>query len=454
MQRREFLQSAGAAAAVAAGESSTRGQSALDRVRFALIGCGGRGRFVAGHMRQVPGTQLVAVCDVYERNREQARQWAGPQCQAFADFRQLLDRNDIDAVLVATPDHWHATITVLACQAGKDVYVEKPVGHNIREGQLMVRAARQHQRVVQVGTQQRSAAHFQRMREIVQSGTLGPVHLVRIWNYRNIYPSGIGRQTDADPPPGLDWDFYLGPAPEVPFHPHRFLGNFRWFWDYAGGIITDWGTHRFDSMHQVMGVDSPRTISAAGGRFQLDDGGEVPDTMQVTYEYPGFVVSYEASALNAQGCGGRTPGRAYYRANGLTDRPNGLAFYGTQGTLMADRLGFEILPELARGMRIRRTHQGPLPDESYRMEHEEQSSPDSTRLHTEDFIQCVRSRQRPRADIEVGHRSSIVPHLGNIAYRTGRKLQWDGQKEEIIGDAEASMWLEREPRKKWDLLQS
>lgn len=176
---------------------------------------------------------------------------------------------------------------MLACQAGKGVYVEKPLAHNVREQRAIVRAAREHRRVVQVGTQQRSAPHIARAAEIVQSGQLGKVHFVRIWNFRNMHPRGIGRQPNSDPPPELDWDFYLGPAPLVPFNRNRFLGSFRWFWDYAGGVITDWGTHRFDSMHQVMGIETPVSVSAAGGRFSIEDDEEVPDVQQATYEYPG-----------------------------------------------------------------------------------------------------------------------------------------------------------------------
>jgi predicted dehydrogenase len=403
-------------------------------------------------MRSVPGVEFVAVCDVYERNLARAKDWIGGDCRAYKDFRELLDQGDVDAVLVATPDHWHAIPTVLACQAGKDVYVEKPLGHNVREGQAMVRAAREHNRVVQTGTQQRSAAHFATVREIIQSGQLGKVHFVRIWNYRNLFPDGIGREADSDPPEGLDWEFYLGPAPQVPFNANRFLGSYRYYYDYCGGIITDWGTHRFDSVHQVMGQEVPTSVSASGGRFELDDGGDVPDIQQVTYEYPGFVVSYEASALNAHGCGGRTPGRRYYRADGKEDRPNGMALYGTDGTLFMDRLGFEIYPELKRGASTLRRREDEITADLFRTVRQDGSSPDSTPLHTANFIECVRTRNRPAADVEIGHHASNVAHLGNIAYHAGRKLRWDGEAEEFEGDAEANRLLGREARKPWDLI--
>ncbi|HEY1380766.1 MAG TPA: Gfo/Idh/MocA family oxidoreductase, partial [Gemmataceae bacterium] len=327
MQRRQFL--GGAAAASLTALSAGRVLGAGDTVRVGLIGCGGRGMAVARLMRQVPGVAFVAACDVYEPNAAAAREWVGSNCQSYRDFRHVLDRKDVDAVLVATPDHWHAIPTVLACRAGKDVYVEKPLGLTVREGRAMVEAARQHDRVVQAGTQHRSADHYREAARLVQSGELGRVHFVRVWNYVNMFPDGVGRKLDGDPPAGLDWDFYLGPAPAVPYNRNRFLNTFRWFWDYAGGLLTDWGTHRFDSVHQVMGLDAPLSVSAAGSRYELRDGAETPDVLQVTYEYPGFVLSYEASNINGRGVGGRTPGRAYYRARGPDDRPHGEAFYGT-----------------------------------------------------------------------------------------------------------------------------
>src|SRR5262249_27403140 len=198
-------------------------------------------------IRQRPGAGLVAGRGGDEPQASRAREWAGPDCRAERDFRRVLDRKDVDAVLVAPPDHWHAIPTVLACQAGKDVYVEKPLAHNVREGRAMVEAARKHNRVVQTGTQHRSAPHNREVQRSSQGGERGQVRFVRLWNYTNLYPNGIGKAPDAPPPDGLDWDFYLGPAPAVPFNKNRFLNTFRWFWDYAGGFITDWGTHRFDT---------------------------------------------------------------------------------------------------------------------------------------------------------------------------------------------------------------
>ena len=435
MERRQFIQQvAGTALASATALSGARILGANDRVNVGLIGCGGRGRGDANLLRQVSGVNVVAVCDVYEPHAEAAKAWAGSGCRSYGDFRKLLEQRDVDAVLVATPDHWHAAITVLACQAGKDVYVEKPLGHTIREGRKMVEAARRYNRVVQTGTQHRSAPHIRQAAEIVQSGQIGPVHFVRVWNYLNMSPDGIGRVADSAPLSGLDWDFYLGPAPLVPFNKNRFLASYRWFWDYAGGMATDYGTHRLDSVHQVMGVDAPRSAVAAGGRFELADGAETPDVLQITYEYPGFVLSYEASMLNDHGCGGRTPGKKYYSTRSADDRPHGMAFYGSKGSLFADRLGFEVYPEPRgeSGPGAANTSGGTV--EGFRTNPLEVAGEDATGLHLKNFIKCVRTRQKPAADVEIGHRSTIVPHLGNIAFWSGRKIRWDAEREETLPD--------------------
>ena len=385
-------------------------------------------------MKEAPGAEFVAVADVYEPFTERAREWAGGGAERYKDFRRLLERKDVDAVLVATPDHWHIPAAVLACQAGKDVYVEKPVTHNVREGRAIIEAARRSGRIVQAGTQHRSSPHFAECARMVRSGELGEVRFVRVWNYMSRFPEGIGRVPDSEPPAGLDWDFYCGPAPLRPFNARRFGPTFRQFWDYSGGMITDFGTHRFDTVHQIMGVDAPLTVSASGGRFSMKDSGEMPDTLQATYEYPGFILSYETSDLNAHGLGGRTPGMKYYNARGAEDRPHGEAYYGTNGALFADRIGFEIYPERDRVKR-RQTNVA-----------------DATSLHARAFVECVRARKTPPATIEMGHRATLIGHLGNIAFKTGRKLKWDAAREEFVGDPEASKLLGREARKPWNLI--
>jgi predicted dehydrogenase len=435
MLRRSFVRASGLGMTAL---SSSRAAGANNRVNVGLIGCGGRGRFVARHMAQAPDVAFTAVADVYLPNAGLARQWAGPDTRVFQDFRRLLDLKDVDAVLVATPDHWHAIITVLACQAGKDVYVEKPASLTVREGRAMVNAARAHKRVVQVGTQHRSAPHFARIAGIIRRGDIGPVNYVRLWNYANHTPKGIGRLPDSEPPEGLDWDMYLGPSPKVPFNRNRFLGNYRYFWDYSGGYITDFGNHRLDTMQQIMGVTAPRTISAAGGSFTLRDARETPDFLTVTYEYDGFIATYEGSNLNGHGMGGRTPGHRYYNARGDWDQPNGIAFYGTEAAIYAERIGWEIFPEPGRS--------------APKVQRHWENVEEPTRAHAANFIDCVRTRATPNADVEIGHRSTTVALLGNIAYRTGQKLHWDAAKEDFNGFPAASALLTRALRKPWDLI--
>ena len=450
MKRRQFVAGTGAVLAGTA-LSARRVRGANERVNVALIGCGTRGRLLANLFQQTPGAAVTALCDVYDPQVAQARAAAGEGARAFKDFRRVLDEKDIDAVVVATPDHWHGILAVSACRAGKDAYVEKPLAHNVEEGRAIVEAAKRWNRIVQHGTQHRAAPHYREVQAIVQGGALGEVRYVRIWNFQNLYPSGIGREPDAPPPAGLDWDLYLGPAPLVPFNRARFLGTYRWFWDYAGGWVTDFGTHRFDSFHQVMGVDAPRTVVATGGRFGLKDSGETPDLLQATYEYPGFVMSYEVCTLNGHGAGGRTPDMAYYQMRGEFDRPHGEAYYGTSGTLIVDRIGYEIYPEMEPAPRRGEAEaSGAKP--AFRSERRVVKGRDTTDLLVRNFVECVRSRQAPLASAEIGHRSTIVPLIGNIAYRTGRKLRWNAEKEAFEGsEPEATALLGRPHRKPWTL---
>lgn len=456
MERREFLKHAalGTASLVSAARSALGTVGANNRVNLGLIGAGGRGRFLMGLAAAIPDVEFTAICDLYPPQTNAAQQLAGPKCRTYNDFRKLLEQKDVDAVLIATPDHWHSIPTILACKAGKDVYVEKPLAYSIKEGRAMVDAARQNRRVVQVGSQHRSALHFRQIENLIQGGHLGAIHFVRVWNYLNMSPGGLGRTPDSNPPPGLDWDFYLGPAPAVPFNKNRFLRTYRWFWDYAGGMTTDFGTHRFDTVHQVMHADHPIAVSGWGRRYELNDGADVPDTLQITYEYPGFVLSYEASMLNGHGLGSHGGDRKYYGARGSDDRPHGIAFYGTKGSLFADRIGFEVYPE-PNGPSIPALGGESGLAEGWRTDRALVTGEDATGLHLKNFIDCVRSREKPVADIEIGHRSTTVPHLGNIAIRTGHKLRWDVIKEEIIEDPGASALLFREARKPWgELLQA
>jgi predicted dehydrogenase len=454
MKRRQFIkglaQTSLAISSISAW-SAERARGANERVNVALIGCGGRGNLVGKLMAAVPGVEFIALCDVYDAQFANARDWAGARCKMEKDFRRVLEMKDVDAVLIATPDHWHGIPAVLACQAGKDVYLEKPLAYSVREGRKIVEAVRKSNRVMQVGIQHRSAPHYAEAAEIVRSGALGKIRFVRIWNYVNMAPRGIGKAEDSEPPAGADWDFFLGPAPERKFNKNRFIKTYRWFWDYGGGLISDFGVHRFDSMHQVTGADSPLTVTAAGRRFDLEDGCETPDFVQASFEYPDFVLSYEASMLNSLGLPGRTPGHNTYGARGEWDRPHGEAFYGSNGTLVSSRIGYEIFPEMEAPSGPGAVGAG-VGVGKLKMERKIVAGADRTDLHVKNFIECVRSRKKPAADVESGHKSTIIAHLGNIAFRTGRKIKWDAAKEEIIADAEASKYLWREPRKKWDVI--
>lgn len=454
MLRRNFVKKSGLAMTAL---SASRVLGANDRLNIGLIGCGGRGQYVAKLMRDsAPNVAYTAVADVYQKNGETARAWAGSDAKFHQDFRKLLESKDVDAVHIATPDHWHAIAMVLAVQAGKDVYVEKPTSLTVREGRVMVEAARKYNRIVQVGTQHRSAPHFAKIAEMIQRGDIGPVKFVRVWNYANHTPNGIGRKSTQEPPEGLDWDMYLGPSPKVPFNPNRFLGSFRYFWDYSGGYITDFGNHRLDTMQQIMGVSAPKTISASGGLMVLKDDRETPDMMQVTYEYDGFVATYEGNNLNTHGMGGRTPGHRYYNSRGEWDQPNGIAFYGTEATIFAERIGWEIFPEPDNtAMAGRRDGTGITPAPRKRaasVKRMWENVEEPTRAHCTNFVESVRARKTPNADIEIGHRGTSVALLGNIALKTGKKLHWDAAKEDFTGAPDASAMLTRKLRKPYDLI--
>lgn len=440
MKRRHFIKQVAQAAATVStvsAFSADRVIGANDRVHVALIGCGGRGRLVSRLMREAPNVDFVAVCDVFNPAAASAKEWAGPMAKAVGDFRRILEMKEVDAVLVATPDHWHAMPSVLACQAGKDVYVEKPLGLTIREGRAIVEAARRHNRVVQTGMQHRSAPHYKEIEEIIQSGQIGEVHFVHVCNYSTIYTSAGPVPADEEPPEGLDWDMYLGPAPKVPYNRLRFR-TYRRFFDYSGGFITDFGAHRLDSVHQVMHDDRPRSAMGVGGYFGPKSIVDTPNVLHVTCEYKNWVLSYEGIQLNGFGTGPRLPGgRVPYNASGTLDRPHGEAFYGTKGTIFSDRVGYELF----------------LGGRGASAEPKSVAGRDCTDLHTRNFIDCIRSRQRPVADAEIGHKSTNVAHLGNISYKVGgRKIRWDPDKEQILDDPQAAALLERKARQPWDLI--
>jgi predicted dehydrogenase len=426
VNRRQFLgSSAKNAAGVAAGMVALAGATAVagsksspgERVRVATIGVRNQGKTLTAHLAGLPDVDVVALCDVDESLRPAATSAAtdahGKAPRWESDFRRILDDRTIDAVVIATPDHWHAPMTILACQAGKDVYVEKPVSHNVREGQQMVAAARRSGRVVQSGLQQRSGTHFQSAVDFVRSGKLGAVHLAKAWTVHRRKP--IGRKRDSVPPDGVDYDLWLGPAPLRAFNANRFHYNWHWFWDYGTGELGNWGTHMLDVARWGLGVGLPTRISASGGRFHFDDDQETPDTLVVQYAYPRATIVWEHRLWSTHGVEGRSAAAA---------------FYGEAGTLVVDRGGWKVY-DLAETIASDSSEQ-PI-------------------AHLRNFIDCIKSRSRPAADIETGHVSSALCHLGNIAYRVGREVTFYPEVATFGTDREASLLLSREYRSPWDL---
>jgi predicted dehydrogenase len=436
--RRDFIRrtaaaTAGAGLAFSAVGAPQKALGANDKLRVGVIGTGRMGRGNLEDFARQPDVEIVTVSDVFGPNLEAGVKSSNGKATTCKDFREILDRKDIDAVIVATPDHWHALMTVEACKAGKDVYVEKPISTTVEEGRRMVEAARKYHRVVQVGTQQRSGIHFQKAVEAIQQGMIGKISFVRTWNYDNSYPKGIGNPPDSEPPADLDWDAWLGPAPKVAFNTNRFgvgdrWSTFRYFWDYAGGYMTDWGVHLMDIVQWALKVDGPDVITASGGKFYIQDNAETPDTLEVTYEYPGFICTYE---------------NRWDNGNSMYGKNYGIEFHGTDGTMFVDRGGFKLYPEKRRadGKYVDRTASMEMP--SVNNEHFD---------HVRNFVDCVKSRQRPVSDIEIGHRSTSVCLLGNVALRSKQRIVWDSAKQELtVGDTSAKELLGRQYRAPWKL---
>jgi len=426
--------------------SYSRVFGANDRVGFGFVGFGLIGAQHVYDFSHQTDANLVAVSDTYAPRLSEGvaicNKTSGGSTRSYPDFRRLLDDKDIDAVVVCTPDHWHALITMMACAAGKDVYVEKPLTLFVREGRWMTTVARRHNRIVQAGTQQRSGRHYQAAREILKRGDLGKIVSVRMGTSRNVMP-GFGKPAGVRPG-DLDYDMWLGPAPARPYAPHRALYHFRWFWDYSGGQMTNLGAHEIDIAQWFTGSPGPVAVSSSGGRFALEDDGETPDVQDALFEYPGFTALWSEREVSAG------------RRTGI-----GAEFFGTHGSMLISRGGYELFPDpkippqnavpVFRGQpagvagRVSSTPEPWMAGGKMAGSSDEQFD-----LHVRNFLDCVKSRERPIADVEDAHRTAVACHLANISLRTGRKLRWDPVKEEIVGDAEASKMLERPYRQPWD----
>jgi predicted dehydrogenase len=443
--RRALLQSGAAMALSAASYSRVLG--ANERIGLGFIGFGLIGKRHVLDFKAMPDVDLVAVAEVHNGRLDEGAATMGGSPSKHVDFRRLLDDKDVDAVVVSTPDHWHALMTMMACAAGKDVYVEKPLSLFVREGRWMVEVARRHKRIVQVGTQQRSGPHYQHARDLIRGGHIGQVVSVRMCSYRNIMP-GFGSPADGDPPPGLDYDLWLGPAPKRPYNPNRALYHFRWHWDYSGGQMTNLGQHSLDIVHWFLGASAPKAVSSSGGRFALKDNGETPDTQDAVFEYDGWTASW-----------------SHREASRGSAAPSGLEFCGTKGSLTISRKGFTITPDLevapeAVVPRFGGAHpvggpattgdRGSGQKRTDALEDRTGDEYDQFRRHAGNFLDAVRSRREPISDLESGHRVATACHLANLSLRLGRKLRWDSSREEIVGDAEADAMLERPYRAPWD----
>ena len=442
--RRDFLkQSLGAGAAgtallaarpvlAQAAASASQGAGANDRIRLALIGAGGQGRADLMAMLRARKSECVAIADVDDAQAAIAVKaiedegFRRPEL-VLKDYRRILERPDVDAVIVGTPDHWHALVTIEACMAKKDVYCEKPLATTIAEGRAMVAAARKHERIVQVGTQQRSTTHFDEAIRFLRSGQLGKIRTVTVWAYLD-WKAEIPPVPDGAPPATVDYDMWLGPAPRRPFNPARFHFTFRWYWEYAGGLMTDWGAHWLDVANWGMQtpdgqVQVPTEIMSIGGKLGYpNDAMETPDTQQVLFKCADYSIIWQ----HALGIG-----------RGPYDREHGAAFHGNNGVLVLDRNGWEVFPETGSVNAPRSYRMAGVPKQG------KGRGAEGHDLHVQNFLECLRTRRKPIADVETGHQSVSVCHLGNIAYRTGRVVRWDPAQEQVIGDPEAQKLVSR-----------
>lgn len=416
MHRRYFLGAAMAGVAM----SRVQAIAANEKANIGMIGVGGRGRSLTGEFARQADVNVTFLCDADQASLERANkvlERAGkPKAQNVTDMRRLFDAKDVDAVVIATPDHWHAPATILACDAGKDVYVEKPASHNIREGRLMVDAARRNNRIVQVGTQARSRPSTIQAIGLANSGKIGKVIMAKAWNTQ--LRENIGHKEDSEVPDGVDYDLWLGAAPWIPFNENRFHYKWHWHWHFGTGDAGNDGAHQLDIARWALGQNYPKTISGMGGKFFFDDDQQTPDTMNVTFDYGAEALIWEMRIWNPYGMEGQD---------------NGVALYGTEGSIRIgrwnSRWGYELFD--AGGKLI------------------EHIADDEGDHHIRNFIECVRSRKLPNADIGIGHLSAIHCHLANIVSRTGHNLHFDQGTETIPGDPVANVHVKRMYRTHW-----
>jgi predicted dehydrogenase len=420
MHRRDFLETS-TAAAVALSARTAAGAADLpsERVVLAVMGLRSRGK---DHVRAFAAFDDVEIAYLIDPDENMVppalklvsqRQKRAPKVEK--DVRRVLEDKNVTALSIAAPDHWHALATIWACQAGKHVYCEKPVSHNLIEGRRMVEAARKYQRVVQVGTQRRSAPHLASAREFVRAGKLGKVPFVQTWIAG--HRKSIGRKPDAPVPAGVDYDLWLGPAPERPFNPNRFHYNWHWNWDYGTGEIGNNGIHALDMARFLLDLDAPARITSGGGKYFYDDDQQTPDTMVTTFDFPHTALTWE---------------HRIWSPTGFEGEEFGVMLFGEKGTLLFDKKGWHVAD-------------GPAASDK---------SSDSERLHFRNFLDCIKDGKRPNADIEEGHKSTRLCHLGTVALRVGRVLHFDEKTETLVDDPEANRLLGRTYRKPFEVPES
>jgi predicted dehydrogenase len=440
--RRQFLQRGvrgglGATLAMSGLALPRKITAASDKVVLGFIGVGGRGSFLLSMFLQRPDVEIAYICDVARERRDKAvaavEATAGDPPKAVEDLRRVLDDRHVDGVVVATPDHWHALATVMACQAGKDVYVEKPATQNIWEGRKAVEAARKYQRVVQVGMQNRSSTYGASARELVKSGKLGDVHLVRV--YDMFSRQRFQKAPDGTAPDGFNWDLWLGPAAARPFNPSC-RKNWDFFWDFSSGFF-DEVVHQLDFARMVIDKPFPNSVLHAGGNLAFKDDVEPPDTTLATYEYDTLTLMVEQTWWTPYMV--KTPESVrqsdtaypdWYPFNGMK-----VEIFGTKGMMILGRHG--------AGMQL-------FDQNGQKIEQEKQTHGKMQAAHIGNYIDCIRTRKRPNADIEDGHISASLGHMANISYRVGnRKLKFDAATETFVNDAEANRYLKRAYREPW-----
>lgn len=431
LTRRDFAKTAAAASAGATALSYSNIAGANDRVRLGFIALGNRGDQVLDAFLAHKDCEVTSVCDIYQPYMDFASKKIGGKIggspKQIKDYRKLLDLKDVDAVVINTPDHWHALQTIHACQAGKDVYVEKPLSLCVAEGRKMVEAVRKYNRVSQVGIHRRSSKFVQEATEIVRSGYIGKVMAVRAFHIQNEWPKGIGNPPNEKPPADFDWEAWLGPAPAKPYNKNRTFYRFRWFWDYSGGQLTNFGVHYIDAIHQGLGQDKPTAVTAMGGKFAIEDNRDIPDTMEVLWQYPGGVlVTFTQINANSHDAG-------------LNDAD--IEFRGTKGTLYLKSNGYEVVADnispnefFARSP-LERTKDNWRRGSKPMIEAKSGKGDADTKHHARNFLDCVKSRKTPTANIRVAVEAARAAHLGNLALKRDRRVRWNAQQERIEGKA-------------------